>query len=60
MASVVFYRGEAERCRTRAAASPPDSREAARWRRLAGEYEQLAEALARAEPAQGNNGPRAE
>jgi hypothetical protein len=45
MASAAYYREEADRCRELAAAGP-DSVIAARWRQLAVEYDQLADALA--------------
>lgn len=38
------YRGEAERCR-KLAAGNPESDSATRWRQLAAEYDQLAQAL---------------
>jgi hypothetical protein len=41
---VAYYREEANRCRKLAAASP-DSEAAKRWRQLAQDYDQLAEAL---------------
>ena len=44
MASADYYREEANRCRKLAAASP-DSDAAKRWRQLATEYDDLAEAL---------------
>jgi len=44
MADAAYYRDEANRCRKLAAASP-DPEAAARWRSLAADYEQLAEAL---------------
>lgn len=44
MASVSYYRIEAERCRALAAHSP-DSDMAKRWRSLAADYEKLADAL---------------
>ena len=44
MASAGYYREEADRCRKLAAASP-DSDAAKRWRQLAAEYDDLAEAL---------------
>jgi hypothetical protein len=44
MASVSYYRVEAERCRELAAHSP-DVDMATRWRSLAADYEKLADAL---------------
>jgi hypothetical protein len=44
MASVFFYRQEADRCRKLAAARP-ESAAAQRWRQIAAEYELLAESL---------------
>ena len=44
MASVSYYRKEAERCRELAASSP-DSDMGRRWRSLATDYEKLADAL---------------
>jgi hypothetical protein len=44
MANAAYYRDEAARCRKLAAASP-DAEAAARWRSLASDYEQLADAL---------------
>jgi len=44
MASVAYYRTEAERCRTLAAAAT-DPSAAARWRRIAQDYENLANSL---------------
>jgi len=44
MADAAYYRDEASRCRKLAGASP-DPEAAARWRSLAADYEQLAEAL---------------
>ena len=44
MASAGYYREEANRCRKLAAGSP-DSDAAKRWRQLATEYDDLAEAL---------------
>jgi hypothetical protein len=49
MASAPYYREEAERCRKLAAAGT-DSAMTARWRELAAEYDQLAQALVAAEP----------
>jgi hypothetical protein len=48
MASAAYYREEAERCRKLAAAGP-DSAMTARWRELAAEYNQLAQALTTSE-----------
>ena len=44
MASVSYYRTEAERCRALAAHSP-DPNLAERWRALAADYQKLADAL---------------
>jgi hypothetical protein len=44
MANAAYYRDEAARCRKLAATSP-DTEAAARWRSLASDYEQLADAL---------------
>jgi len=52
MAGTQFYRGEADRCRELAAAHP-DSESASRWRRLAIEYDQLADSI---EPQSQRNG----
>jgi hypothetical protein len=49
MANAAYYREEAERCRKLAAAGP-DSVMALRWRQLAAEYDQLADALTASEP----------
>jgi hypothetical protein len=49
MANAAYYRDEAERCR-KLAASGPDSSMTARWRQLAAEYDQLADALRASEP----------
>jgi hypothetical protein len=53
MSTPAYYRAEAERCRTLAAASP-DSSAVKRWLQLALEYEQLAENLGRAPLLAGN------
>jgi hypothetical protein len=45
MVGAPYYRSEAERCRSRAA-DDPASESAKRWRQLAAEYDQLADALA--------------
>ena len=44
MASVAYYRAEAERCRELAAAAKDDAL-AGQWRKLARDYEALAESL---------------
>jgi hypothetical protein len=44
MVGAPYYRSEAERCRKRAA-DDPASESAKRWRQLAAEYDQLADAL---------------
>jgi len=44
MASATYYREEAARCRT-LAANAPQSAGAGRWRKLADEYEQLAQSF---------------
>ena len=44
MVGAPYYRLEAERCRKRAA-DDPASESAKRWRQLAAEYDQLADAL---------------
>src|SRR5690349_4995530 len=44
MVSVAYYRAEAERCRA-LAASTHDPEAAARWRRIAQDYENLAKSL---------------
>jgi hypothetical protein len=49
MASAAYYREEAERCRKLAAAGS-DSAMTTRWRQLAAEYDQLADALIATEP----------
>jgi hypothetical protein len=52
MSTPAYYRAEAERCRTLAAASP-DSPAVKRWLQLALEYERLAENIARVPPIAG-------
>lgn len=49
LANAAYYREEAERCRKLAAAGP-DSAMTTRWRQLAAEYDQLADALTASEP----------
>jgi hypothetical protein len=49
MASASYYRDEAARCRQLAEASP-NSPSAPRWRKLAAEYEILAESVAETRP----------
>jgi hypothetical protein len=44
MVGAPYYRAEAERCRSRAA-DDPASESAKRWRQLAADYDQLADAL---------------
>jgi TorA maturation chaperone TorD len=44
MASVSYYRKEAERCRELAAGSP-DTEAAKRWRTIAADYDNLADAF---------------
>jgi hypothetical protein len=44
MVSAMVYRGEAKRCRASAAAAH-DSEAAARWLRIAKDYDQLADAI---------------
>ena len=44
MVGAPYYRAEAQRCRSRAA-DDPASESAKRWRQLAAEYDQLADAL---------------
>ena len=56
MASAGYYREEANRCRKLAAASP-DSDAAKRWRQLATEYDDLAEALEASDRLQLQRGP---
>jgi hypothetical protein len=50
MASPDYYRREAERCRQLASGSP-DPEAARRWRAIAADYDNLAEAMENAPPA---------
>lgn len=53
MVGAPYYRAEAQRCRSRAA-DDPASESAKRWRQLAAEYDQLADAL---EPEEEESAP---
>jgi hypothetical protein len=58
MPSAYYYRNEAERCRRLAAEDQPQSAASGRLRKLAEEYDQLAQAFEASDRNEGRAGPR--